>query len=94
LKIFGLIWLQEIIEKIIVKHSVSQDEIKEILFNSAHFRFVEKGYRPGENVYASLGQTDSGRYLVVFFIYKKDHRALILSARDMTPAERKRYERK
>jgi hypothetical protein len=94
LKISGLIWLQEIIEKIIVKHSVSQDEIKEILVNSAHFRFVEKGYRPGENVYASLGQTDSGRYLVVFFIYKKDHRALILSARDMTPAERKRYERK
>jgi len=41
-----------------------------------------------------MGQTESGRYLIVFFIYKKDNRALILSARDMTPAERKRYEKK
>jgi uncharacterized DUF497 family protein len=41
-----------------------------------------------------MGQTDSGRYLIVFFIHKKDNRALILSARDMTSAERKRYEKK
>jgi uncharacterized DUF497 family protein len=38
-----------------------------------------------------MGQAASGRYLIVFFIYKKDGRAIILSARDMTPAERKRY---
>jgi uncharacterized DUF497 family protein len=38
-----------------------------------------------------MGQAKSGRYLVVFFIYKKDGRALILSARDMTTAERRRY---
>lgn len=42
-------------------------------------------------MYACMGQTKSGRYLIVFFIYKKDGRALILSARDMTPAERRRY---
>jgi uncharacterized DUF497 family protein len=39
-----------------------------------------------------LGQTENGRYLIVFFVYKKDERAVILSARDMTPVERKRYE--
>jgi len=38
-----------------------------------------------------MGQTKSGRYLIIFFIYKKDGRAIILSARDMTPDERKRY---
>ena len=43
-------------------------------------------------MYAALGETKDGRYLIVFFIYKKDGRAIILSARDMTPAERKRYE--
>ncbi len=94
MKISGIIWLQEIIEKINVKHHVTQDEVREILNTSSHFRFVEKGYKPGENVYSSIGQTDSGRYLIVFFIHKKDNRALILSARDMTSAERKRHEKK
>jgi uncharacterized DUF497 family protein len=91
LKIKGLIWFDEIIEKLAWKHNVSQNEVREVLENRAHFRFVEKGNRPGENVYASMGQTKSGRYLIVFFIFKKDGRAIILSARDMTPGERKRY---
>jgi uncharacterized DUF497 family protein len=94
LKIEGLIWLDEIIEKLIRKHNVYQHEIREVLDNQPHFRFVEKGYRPGENVYAAMGQTNSGRYLIVFFVYKRDRRALILSARDMTYAERRRYEQR
>jgi uncharacterized DUF497 family protein len=36
----------------------------------------------------------AGRYLVVFFIQKSDHRILILTARDMTVAERRRYEKR
>lgn len=91
MKIKGLIWFDEIIEKLAWKHNVSQNEVREVLENRAHFRFVEKGHRPGGNVYASMGQTKSGRYLIVFFIFKKDGRAIILSARDMTPGERKRY---
>jgi hypothetical protein len=55
---------------------------------------VEKGHRPGEDVYAALGRTEAGRYLVIFFVYKKDRRVLILSARDMTDSERRRYGRK
>jgi hypothetical protein len=35
----------------------------EVIENTPHFRFVEKGYREGENVYAALGRTDAGRYL-------------------------------
>jgi len=31
-----------------------------------YFRFVEKGHRSGENVYAARGQTKNGRYLIVF----------------------------
>ena len=64
MKISGIIWLQEIIEKLIVKHQVSQVEVREILNSSSHFRFIEKGHFPGENVYASMGQTGSGRYLL------------------------------
>lgn len=92
MKIRGLIWLNEIIEKIIPKHRVNQNEVKEVFTNRPHFRFIEKGHQVGENVYAAMGQTNSGRYLIIFFVYKKDGSALILSARDMTKNERKRYE--
>ena len=66
----------------------------EILRNSSHCRFVEKGHRRGENVYSALGQTSAGRYLIVFFVRKKTGQASPISARDMTPSERKRYEKK
>jgi len=94
LKITGFIWLEDIIEKLAQKHGVQQQEVREVFAHLPHFCFVEKGHRPGENVYAALGQTDAGQYLTVFFVYKRDKRALILSARDMTHAERRRYERK
>ena len=94
MKISGIIWLREIVEKIIVKHRVTQDEVREVLRNSSHFRFVEKGHRQGENVYAAMGQTDGGRYLIVFFVRKKTQQVLILSARDMTRSERRNYEKK
>lgn len=93
MKIRGLIWFEEIIEKLARKHRVKQDEVREILTWRPQVRFVEKGHRPGENVYAALGRATSGRYLIVFFVRKRDGRALILSARDMTEAERKHYER-
>lgn len=93
MKIDGLIWFEDIVEKLNRKHNVQQDEVKEILSNKPNFRFVEKGHRAGENVYAALGQSYSGRYIVVFFVYKTDNSALILSARDMTKSERKLYEK-
>jgi len=56
--------------------------------------FVESGHRADENVYSANGQTDTGRYLIVFFIRKADNSALILSARSMDKKERRRYGRK
>jgi len=88
------VWLTEIANKVARKHRVHPDEVEEVFFNDPRFRFVESGYRSGEDVYSAGGQTDAGRYLIVFFIYKGDNTALILSARDMDAAERRRYERK
>jgi uncharacterized protein len=45
-------------------------------------------------MYMASGQTDGGRYLSILFIRKSTGDALILSARDMSGWERKRYERK
>ncbi len=94
MRIKGIVWLDSVVEKISSKHGVSQEEVRQILQERAMFRFVEKGYRRGENVYAALGQTRAGRYLIAFFVYKADQRILILTARNMTVAERKRYEKR
>jgi uncharacterized DUF497 family protein len=88
------IWLPDILDKLYVKHHVTQDEVEEIFFNHPKYRFVELGYEIREDIYSASGQTDAGRYLVVFFIHKTDNIALILSARDMDDKERRRYERK
>jgi uncharacterized protein len=94
LKLSGIIWLEEIIEKIDRKHRVTQDEVRDVLRSSSYFRFVEKGHRRGENVYSAMGQTSAGRYLIVFFVRKKTRQALPVSARDMTRGERRRYEKR
>lgn len=94
MNIEDFIWLPDIVEKLIVKHGITQDEVEDIFYNQPRFRFVEKGHRKDEDVYAALGQTDSGRYVIVIFIYKYKDIALILSARDMDKKERRLYERK
>jgi len=91
LKIKRIIWLEETIEKLSYKHGIAQGEVREILDSKPYIRFVEKGHRKDENVYSAMGQTNDGRYLIIFFIYKKDNQALILSAREMTKTERRRY---
>ncbi len=93
MKIESIIWLEEIVEKLWRKHHVSDAEVQEVLENRPRFRFLENGHRP-EDVYLALGQTDAGRHLAVFFVFKRSGEALIVSARGMTQAERRRYEQK
>jgi uncharacterized DUF497 family protein len=89
-----LIWLPDVVEKLLRKHKVTPYEVEEIFFDLPRFRFHEKGRVLGENMYSVLGQTETGRYLIIFFLLKPGNRALIVSARDMDFSERKRYERK
>ncbi len=88
------VWLPDIIDKLIVKHHVSQDKVEDVFFNRPRYRFVESGYTPGEDVYSASRQTDAGRYLIIFFIRKPGNITLILSARDMDKKERRLYDRK
>lgn len=94
MRINELVWLPDIVDKIEVKHHLDQDEVEQVFFNRPRYWFVERGYRTGEDVYAAAGQTDAGRYTIVFFILKKGGSALIVSARDMDARERRRHERK
>ncbi|RPH90216.1 MAG: BrnT family toxin, partial [Desulfobacteraceae bacterium] len=79
-----------VVEKLAVKHHVTEDEVEEVFFSHPLFRFAEHGHCNGEDVYSALGRTDAGRYLIIFFIYKPKNLALIVSARDMDTKERRR----
>jgi uncharacterized protein with HEPN domain len=68
--------------------------VEQILWGKKKVRRVAKGNVAGEDVYLALGQTDSGRYLAVFYILKKNRTVLPISARDMDGKERRRYGRK
>jgi uncharacterized DUF497 family protein len=94
MNIENLIWLQDIIDKLVFKHQVDTSEVEEVFDNRPWIRFVQKGNRKGEDLYIALGRSEAGRYLAVIFITKKNNNALILSARDMAKKERKQYDRK
>ena len=88
------IWLQKIVEKIRSEHQVEPYEVEEVFEGRPRIFRGPKGHYAGEDVYYAMGQTMEGRYLFVIYIKKLDGRALILSARDMTARERRRFGRK
>ena len=89
MRIEGITWLETIIEKLERKHSVSVDEVEEVLSGRSRFRHVERGHRKGEDVYAAVGKTRGGRTLIVFFVYKpRTREALVVSAREPSRRER------
>ncbi len=94
MKIEGIIWLSDIVDKLSSKHGVETSEVEQALNRRPKIPFVERGEREGEDVYMALGQSDAGRYLAVLFIYRKSREALILSARDMAQKERRQYGKK
>lgn len=86
-----IIWLDAFVDKLWQKHHVRTDEVEDVLYRGPKIRKVARGDVAGEDVYAALGQTEAGRYLSVFFIMKAGGRGLVISARDMTAKERRRY---
>ena len=94
MRIVDIIWLPHIIDKLATKHRVAPEEVDEVLFSRPLYRKIQKGHNPGEDVYSALGQTDSGRYLIVIFVYKQTREALVISARDMDRKERRQYDRR
>lgn len=85
----GFVWLEWVIEKLLLKHNVTIDEVEQVFRNRPTFLKRAKGKVAGEHLYNALGQTNSGRYLSVYFIYKMNKQALIVSARNMNKKERR-----
>ncbi len=92
MRIDGIIWLEKVEQKIWEKHRVHPSEVEGILESDPHVRFVERGFRQGEDLYSAQGQTEAGRYLIVYFLYKpRSREALVVTAREMTQKERQQY---
>jgi uncharacterized protein len=91
MRITDIIWKESVVEKLARKHGVSTVDAEKAMLATPVVRKIAKGRVQSEDVYAALAQIDDGRYLIVFLIDKKQGMALPISARDMTPAERKYY---
>jgi len=94
MKIDDVIWLEDIVEKIEAKHGVSTWEVEEVFRRRPQFRRGPKGRRRGENLYFALGDSEAGRYLFIVFVLKRKHKALVISAREMTNRERRGYRKR
>lgn len=77
MKIIDIVWLPHILDKIIWKHGVTPEEVEDVLFGKSLFRKVQKGYIPGDYLYAALGKSTEERYLIIFFIYRNPDRRLL-----------------
>ncbi len=91
MEISRVIWLEDIVEKLIWKHNVEEQEIIEVFENQPIFQYKEVDHKLREDVYAAFGRTNMGRLLSIFFVYTLDKRAIIVSARDMSQKERNKY---
>ena len=65
-----------------------------VLTSSPRIQRIERGVVESEDLYCATGQTEAGRLLVVFFVYKGRGRGLVISARDVSPRERKNYDKR
>ena len=71
-------------------HEVTQAECEETFFNQPFVVRRDQPHSPTEARYYALGRTDADRLLFIAFTIRGD-KVRVISARDMTPAERQRY---
>jgi len=79
-------WDKWNIEKNIVKHAVSPEEVEEAVFDE---KAKLKKTRYGR--FILFGRTEAGRYLIVVFLIKDKNTIRAISFREMTKNERRFY---
>lgn len=89
MKIYAIHWTYLSI-KHISRHNITPEEVEEVCFDDAPL--VERG--KGTEIYYVLGKTLAGRYLFIVCRNLGKGRMKIITARNMTDAERKRYVRR
>ncbi|MHB1156353.1 MAG: BrnT family toxin [Phycisphaerales bacterium] len=72
------------------KHDVSQSECEQVFFNRPLLVKHDAAHSRHECRYYALGRTDRNRFLLVVLTIRQD-RIRVISTRDMTPSERRKY---
>ena len=75
----------------IARHGVEPEEAEEALLDPRRIGLPAYS-APGERRFAALGATQTGRVLFVVFT-RRGRTIRVISARDATPRERRRYRR-
>ena len=84
-----LLWPEDRVDHI-ARHDVSPDEFEEVCFGrSLVLKEKSKGKNP---VYHVLGETFGGRHLLCIVISFPDGKGYPVTARTMTPREKRRYQ--
>lgn len=87
----GFEWDEGNIDKNWIRHKVSRFECEELFFNQPLIVKHDIKHSKSEARFFSLGRTDSNRFLFFSFTLK-EKRIRVISARDMTNKERRKYE--
>lgn len=69
----------------IARHNVTMTEVEEVVFGMHSIRRERNGY------YRLVGQTDAGRYLTIFVVPFGGGVYSLVTARDATASERRKY---
>ena len=73
------------------KHGVSFDEAHTVFDDPLYVDFYDPDHSDEEHRYIIIGQSESGRLLIVSYT-ERDDTIRMISARELTPAEQKAYE--
>lgn len=90
-------WRSDRIAHIEKKHGINTEEVEEAVFDDPRcllLRGPRSESRADKYIYYALGRTAGGRYLVVVLLDEGNGIAMPVTARDMVPVERRRYERR
>ncbi|MEL4895402.1 BrnT family toxin [Crocosphaera sp. Alani8] len=73
------------------KHGVSFEEAKTIFDDPLYVDFYDPDHSDNEERYLMVGQSNRGRILILSYT-ERGNRIRLISAREVTPNERKTYE--
>ena len=76
MRIRGVVWLREIVDKLAVKHHVAPHEVEEMLANTNQFRFLEKGERPRRGCVYRFGTVGRRSILSGTFHIQENERSI------------------
>jgi uncharacterized DUF497 family protein len=84
-------WDSEKVTANLSKHGVSFDEARTVFDDPLYVDFYDPDHSVEEQRYIIIGQSESGRLLMVSYT-ERDDTIRMISSREVTPEERKAYE--